>query len=64
MDMWELWVRERDTLRLVFKAYYSRARAQEEADMWEADGYKVKIYAGNSLAQSIVERENALQQCI
>ena len=59
-DTWEVWVRERDTLKLHFKAIYTgRRRAQIQADEWEAEGYKVSIYAGNSIAQSIVDRERA-----
>jgi len=51
-DRWELWVRERDTLRLHFKATgYTRKQAQEEANEWESEGYKVSVYAGNAFAQ-------------
>lgn len=58
MDTWELWVRERDTLRLYFKSTgNSRAEAQAKADEWQADGYKVAIYAGNAFAQQIVINE-------
>lgn len=58
MDTWELWVRERDTLRLHFKAKgYTRKQAQEEANEWESEGYKVKIYAGNTFAQAIINNE-------
>ena len=58
-DIWELWVRESDTLRLHFKACYSRDRARAEADQWQEDGYKVSIYPANSIAQGIHEAETA-----
>lgn len=59
-DIWEIWVRDRETLRLHFKACYSRKRAQAEADNWEAEGYKVAIYPANSIAQAIYEKERVV----